>query len=94
MVVDLIKIMIGKSIPEYLFIRTAITALQLIAPLSVLYIVWILLLLPYDKTRTPVYSSLLIYAFIELAFFTCVYLPRRYHLQKACKTLPFWCLSL
>ncbi|KAF8550891.1 hypothetical protein OG21DRAFT_1418930 [Imleria badia] len=78
--------MIGKSIPEYIFITTTITALRLIAPLSALYVAWTLLVpapAHLDPKWTLLYSCFLIYASLEAAFFVCVYLPRRYHLQKA-----------
>ena len=81
------KMMIGKSIPEYIFIKTAIAALRLIAPCSVLCVAW-MLLVPAPAQLDPkwalLYSRSLIYASLEAAFFVCVYLPRRYHLQKAC----------
>ena len=78
--------MIGKSIPEYIFIRTAIAALRLIAPLSVLCVAWMLLVpapTHIDPKLALLYSCLFIYASLEAVFFVCVYLPRRYHLQKA-----------
>lgn len=79
--------MLGKSIPEYIFIKTAIAALRLIAPLSVLWVAC-MLLVPAPAYHDPkwalLYSCSLIYASLEAAFFICVYLPRRYHLQKAC----------
>lgn len=80
---SLAKMMLGKSIPEYIFIKTAIAALQSIIPLSVLYVAWMLLVAPPDPKWMPLYSCLLIYASLEIVFFACVYLPRRHHLQKA-----------
>jgi O-antigen ligase len=81
------KMMLGKSIPEYIFIRTAIAALRLIAPLSVLCVAW-MLQVPAPAQLDPkwafLYSCSLIYASLEAAFFVCIYLPRRYRLQKVC----------
>ncbi|KAF9222757.1 hypothetical protein BS17DRAFT_796530 [Gyrodon lividus] len=74
--------MIGKSKPEYLFIRTAILGLRLVAPASLLYLVWAAVT-PLHRERTTLEFCLLICAFVEAAFFVFVYLPRLYHLQKA-----------
>ncbi|KIJ67990.1 hypothetical protein HYDPIDRAFT_83194 [Hydnomerulius pinastri MD-312] len=73
--------MIGKSIPEYIFIRAAIFGLRLVAPASLLYLTWEVAGQPHKRTSLKL--SLGIYASIEAAFFLFVYLPRRYHLQKA-----------
>jgi len=78
--------MLGKSVPEYIFIRVAIAAFRLIAPLSLLYVAWMLLVpapIHPDSKWALLHSCSLIYASLEAAFFVCVYLPRRYHLQKA-----------
>ena len=80
--------MLGKTIPEYIFIRAAISGLRLIAPLSALCVAWTLLVpasIPtyLDSKWTLFYSCGRVYATLEVAFFVCVYLPRRYHLQKA-----------
>ena len=77
--------MLGKSMPEYIFIITAIAALRLIAPLSALCVAWILLVpapAHLDAKWALLYSCSMIYASLEAAFFVCVYLPRRYHLQR------------
>lgn len=77
--------MLGKSIPEYIFIKAAIAVLQLIAPFSALCVAWVLLVpapAHLDPKWTLLYSCSMIYASLEAAFFVCVYLPRRYHLQK------------
>lgn len=82
--------MLGNSFAEYVFIKAAIAALRLIAPLSVLWVAWILLVpapVYHDPKWAPLYSCSLIYASLEIAFFVCVYLPRRYHLQKARTTI-------
>lgn len=80
-----LKMMLGKSLPEYIFIKVAIAALRLIAPLSVLWVAWSLLV-PAPAHLDPKWALLstcsLTYASLEAAFFVCIYLPRRYHLQK------------
>ncbi|KAF8124976.1 hypothetical protein EV363DRAFT_695178 [Boletus edulis] len=80
--------MLGKSVPEYIFIQVAIAVLRLIAPLSMLCVAW-MLLVPVSTGPDPewrlFYSCLRIYAPLEAAFFLCVYLPRRYRLQETAK---------
>ena len=79
------KVMIGKSIPEYVFIKAAITALRLIAPLSIVWVALVLLVpapAHLDPKWTLLHSCSLMYASLEVVFFVCAYLPRRYHLQK------------
>ncbi|KAH0827380.1 hypothetical protein J3R83DRAFT_4033 [Lanmaoa asiatica] len=78
--------MLGKSLPEYIFIKVTIAALQLITPLSVIWVAWILLApapTHLDPKWALFYSCSLICASLEAAFFICVYLPRRHHLQRA-----------
>ena len=78
--------MIGKSTAEYIFIKATIAVLRLIAPLSVLYATWTLLVpapAHPDPKWAPLNSCSLIYASLESAFFVFIYLPRRYYLQKA-----------
>ncbi|KAF9233338.1 hypothetical protein BU15DRAFT_54018 [Melanogaster broomeanus] len=74
--------MIGKSIPEYLFIRTAILGLQVIAPASLLYLAWAVAATP-SYHEWPILFCLLIYAYAEVAFLMFVYLQRRFRLQQA-----------
>ncbi|KAI0743297.1 hypothetical protein BC629DRAFT_217644 [Irpex lacteus] len=69
--------MIGHSLPEYIFIRTSIFALRLIAPLSITYLCasW--------YSDSWVYSPWLgYYALVEATFYLGVYLPRSYLLQQ------------
>ncbi|KAH9019785.1 hypothetical protein EDB84DRAFT_1670685 [Lactarius hengduanensis] len=69
--------MIGHSWPEYVFIRLSVSALRLVAPLSIVYLgaSW--------KAGTFLWSPLFgAYAVIESSFFLLVYLPRRSRLQR------------
>jgi hypothetical protein len=68
--------MIGKSLHEYVFIRTCIFALRAITPLSVAYLVACLYL------RRPLISPwLALYAGAEVCFYFFVYVPRNTRLQ-------------
>lgn len=69
--------MIGISAWDYVFIRTCILVLHLVAPLSVLYslVSW-LLHLPFHIPRV-----LEIWLALEAVFYLLVYLPRRTYLQ-------------
>jgi hypothetical protein len=69
--------MIGHSRPEYVFIRIAILALRLIAPLSIFYLV-----VSYRAAAFLWSPFLGVYAVVEAAFFLNVYLPRRFYLQQ------------
>lgn len=69
--------MIGHSWPEYVFIRAAILALRLIAPLSVIY-----LAASYHAGAFLFSPFLGIYALVEAAFFLLVYWPRSFYLQR------------
>ncbi|KAI0934918.1 hypothetical protein AcV5_006608 [Taiwanofungus camphoratus] len=70
--------MLGQSLPEYIFIRTAIFGLRLVAPLSIAYT------LASWHTRHFLFSFWLgVYALTEASFYVCVYLPRCKALQKA-----------
>lgn len=69
--------MIGHSWPEYVFIRLSVSALRLVAPLSIVYLgaSW--------SAGTFLWSPLFgAYAVIESSFFLLVYLPRRFRLQR------------
>ncbi|KAI0293580.1 hypothetical protein BC826DRAFT_1105012 [Russula brevipes] len=75
--------MIGRSWPEYVFIRTAILGLRLVAPLSIVY------LAASCRAGAFLWSSLLgAYTLVESAFFLFVYLPRSYRLQQDAKYPP------
>ncbi|KAJ3453231.1 hypothetical protein MRS44_013203 [Fusarium solani] len=69
--------MIGISAWDYIFIRTCIFVLHLVAPLSVLYslVSW-LLHLPFRIPRV-----LEVWLALEAVFYLLVYLPRRTYLQ-------------
>jgi len=71
--------MIGTTLVELVFIRTAITLLRLVTPLSLIYLAeesWRL------GGTLNFASPLTLYALLEPAFFTLVYLPRWRYLQK------------
>lgn len=68
--------MIGKSLPEYIFIRICIFFLRLVAPASLFYISLCL------YTRKFVLWWALPFAILEAGFFLFVYLPRKKRLQK------------
>lgn len=71
--------MIGKSLPEYIFIFISIGLLRLVAPISFLYVAYLVVAQPSTGWQT----SLGGYALLEILFYTLVYLPRRWLLQKA-----------
>lgn len=73
--------MIGTSFSEYVFIRTCIFFLHLVAPLSVLYLAANVLARP--PFRLP--RVLEIWLALEAAFYCIIYLPRRVYLQKAAR---------
>jgi len=68
--------MIGNSLPEYLFIRTSIAALRLVAPTSILY-----LALSVWNAAFPISPWLGVVAVAEAGFFVAFYLPRTRRLQ-------------
>lgn len=70
--------MIGKSLTEYVFILISIGLLRLVAPISFLYIAYVVVAQPTTGWKT----SLGRYALLEILFYTMVYLPRRWLLQK------------
>ncbi|KAI0293585.1 hypothetical protein BC826DRAFT_1186041 [Russula brevipes] len=75
--------MIGRSWPEYVFIRTAILGLRLVAPLSIVH------LAASCRAGAFLWSPLLgAYTLVESAFFLFVYLPRSYRLQQDAKYPP------
>ncbi|KAI0748754.1 hypothetical protein C8Q80DRAFT_756848 [Daedaleopsis nitida] len=71
--------MIGRSLPEYVFIRLCILGLRLIAPASIVYI-----LLSCYHGKLLVSELLGYYAAAEAFFYLCIFLPRSRHLQKLC----------
>jgi hypothetical protein len=70
--------MIGKGIKDYIMIRTAIFALRLVAPVSVIYLAATLYQLEFLLSMW-----LCFYALAEVAFYLFLYLPRNYLMQKA-----------
>jgi hypothetical protein len=69
--------MIGKSAKEYVFIRSSIASLRLVAPASIAY------LLTSFYTGTFLVSPwVAIYPSAEAFFYLLIYLPRRALLQK------------
>jgi hypothetical protein len=72
--------MIGTSVADYVFIRTSILLLHCIAPLSVLYCVVVSIGLGTTfRTRREIE----LWLFAEALFWTCFFLPYRWHLQHA-----------
>ncbi len=76
--------MIGTSLWDYLFIRSCIFVLHLIAPLSIVHFLarWFV--------KIPFYIPRILEAWLtlEAAFYLLVYLPLRAHLQKPSSTAP------
>ncbi|OJA13591.1 hypothetical protein AZE42_02725 [Rhizopogon vesiculosus] len=70
--------MLGTSLPEYAFIRTSITLLQLIAPFSFICVAYLIAAPP----ATTWQAWLGAYAVVEVLFYVLIYLPRRSLLQK------------
>jgi hypothetical protein len=75
--------MIGKSVWNYIFIRTCIIFLHWIAPSCILYCIIIPPLHPFGLTSIRVPRILEVWAAGEAVFYFLVYLPRRYYLQDA-----------
>lgn len=76
--------MIGNSLVDYISIRLSITALRLIAPTSIVYLVF--------SFFRPEYFAIPIgvVAVPEALFYLFVYLPRRGRLQAVRLFLGFW----
>ncbi|KAK5164395.1 uncharacterized protein LTR77_010091 [Saxophila tyrrhenica] len=74
--------LIGKSLPEYLLIRTAIPALRLIAPLAIVACPVILIARPQAVTQHRWLWAVGVWLIAEAGFFWAVYVPRRLALQK------------
>lgn len=76
--------MIGRSWPEYAFIRTAILGLRLVAPLSIVH------LAASCRAGAFLWSPLLgTFTLVESAFFLFAYLPRSYRLQQVRSHPPY-----
>jgi hypothetical protein len=77
--------MIGTSLAEYIFIRACIVFLHGIAPTSVLITIWLLLhqFLPQSIPCYRIPFPIKVWLVAEAVFFTAVFLPLRYHLQRS-----------
>ncbi|EPS40897.1 hypothetical protein H072_5204 [Dactylellina haptotyla CBS 200.50] len=78
--------MIGTSLLDLISIRTSITLLRSITPLSILYTISIPFLPPHFLTPTT--KLLSIYPISETAFYFFVYRPRKHLLQAAAEHPP------
>ncbi|KAF3217549.1 hypothetical protein TWF192_004712 [Orbilia oligospora] len=78
--------MIGTSFGELIIIRTAITILRSITPLSIIY-TFSLPFLP-STFLTPTTKLISLYPIAETAFYFLIYLPRKYTLQAAAEHPP------
>ncbi|KAF4984800.1 hypothetical protein FZEAL_91 [Fusarium zealandicum] len=71
--------MVGTSTWDYVFIRSSIILLYLVAPLSIVYsLVNSLVRLPFNLPRV-----LEVWLALETAFYLLIYLPRKAYLQRA-----------
>ncbi|RPB02856.1 hypothetical protein L873DRAFT_1672183 [Choiromyces venosus 120613-1] len=77
--------MLNRTLPELIFIRTCIAALQSIPLLSTIYTLSRWTILP-GRFRLPL--ALSGYLFAEALFFTAVYIPRKLLLQKPAQHPP------
>ena len=80
--------MISDTYPNYIFIRICISLLQLIAPLSTGYIIFLAICKIYNGQTflcffkpTWLQAGLFVYALLEAGFYLGVYLPRRRRMQ-------------
>ena len=71
--------MINNTLVEFLFIRACIFFLHAIAPLSLVYCAFLVTARP-SKYRLPLFLEVWLIA--EALFYTLVYLPRKYALQR------------
>jgi hypothetical protein len=69
--------MIGKSLPEYVFIRASIFAVRAITPLCIAYLAACAF-----QRRLFVSPWLAVYAALEAGFYSFAYLPRYARLQE------------
>lgn len=72
--------MIGTSIPEYIWIRTCITVLHGITPLSLLSCAYVVLTKPYTSVLPLAIEAWLA---LETSFYIFIYIPRKRRLQQA-----------
>ena len=71
--------MVGTSVWDYIFIRTCILCLHLVAPLSILYS----LASPFVRLSFHIPRALKAWLALEAVFYLVVYLPRKAYLQTA-----------
>ncbi|KAL8828060.1 MAG: hypothetical protein Q9191_002815 [Dirinaria sp. TL-2023a] len=71
--------MIGTSTPEYVFIRASIFCLHYLIPFGAFAYVIISIIQPSNRPIPLIFE---IWAILEVLFFTLVFLPRRYVLQR------------
>ncbi|KAL0572910.1 hypothetical protein V5O48_009057 [Marasmius crinis-equi] len=81
--------MLGKTLPEYIFILFSIAILNLIAPASLLYIAYYIYDYLYsnhagNKVYAVLSTGILGYAILEVLFLFGVYWPRKRRLVKVC----------
>ena len=69
--------MIGHSLPEYIFIRSCIFGLRLVAPLSITYVA-----ASWYSGQWVWSGPLKYYVLLEAAFYLFVYIPRHRYMQK------------
>lgn len=74
--------LIGNSLPEYIFIRLAVPALRLIAPCAVVSCILIPVFRPRLLSQHKALWPLAGWAIAESAFFVGVYVPLRLYLQR------------
>jgi len=74
--------LIGNSIPEYIFIRIAIYALRLVAPVSLLYLLLLVAIPSLRHRQHGWWIPLDIWTAAEATFFLFCYLPMKVLLQR------------
>jgi hypothetical protein len=74
--------MIGTSKLELFFIKTCILGLHYLAPICMLYVVFVIAVYGLKATRYPVPLAIEAVAVAEALFYLVVYLPYRYYLQR------------
>lgn len=74
--------MIGTSWAEYVFIRCCIFGLHALAPLCVLYSVFVPIVYGLTTTIYRLPLAVEIYIVAETLFYLLVFVPYRYHLQR------------
>lgn len=80
--------MIGTSRAEYVFIRICIIGLHYLAPLCILYSIFVIALYGFKATLYRFPLAVEVYAAAETLFFLFVYLPYRHYLQREAEHPP------